>query len=74
MLGSIRGPRDYEYPDWGIGIGWALASMSLVCIPIGAVVGVWETKGTPFLEVRYVLCFRYCTVECIFVYVDTNIN
>ena len=43
---------DYEYPPWGIGIGWALASLSLVCIPIGVIKGIWESEGSTFLAVR----------------------
>ncbi|ELU15127.1 hypothetical protein CAPTEDRAFT_142937 [Capitella teleta] len=43
---------DYEYPDWGIGIGWLLASLSLVCIPIGIVKAIWEAEGSNFFQVR----------------------
>ena len=31
-------PTDvYVYPDWGVAIGWALATSSAVCIPVYAV-------------------------------------
>lgn len=43
---------DYEYPDWGIGIGWLLASLSLICIPIGIVKAIWEAEGSNFFQVR----------------------
>ena len=27
----------YTYPKWAVGIGWAIAALSAVCIPITAV-------------------------------------
>jgi solute carrier family 6 GABA transporter-like protein 6/8/11/12/13 len=43
---------EYEYPDWGIGIGWLLASLSLVCIPIGIVKSIYEAEGKNFFQVN----------------------
>ena len=33
----------YEYPDWGVGIGWALAVSSAVLIPVYAVYTIVST-------------------------------
>ena len=32
-----RPSEEYVYPDWAVGIGWALASCSAICIPIYAI-------------------------------------
>ena len=32
-----RPSEEYVYPDWAVGIGWALASSSALCIPIYAI-------------------------------------
>ena len=42
---------DYKYPAWADGLGWFLASMSLVCIPIGAVLAVYRTPGSSLPKV-----------------------
>lgn len=36
---------DYVYPKWAIGLGWFIASLSLVCIPIGMVHALYQAKG-----------------------------
>lgn len=43
---------DYEYPSWAEGLGWGLACISLVCIPIGAVHEVFfgESNDTIYKE------------------------
>ena len=28
---------EYVYPDWANALGWVIASLSLICVPIGAV-------------------------------------
>ena len=45
---------DYVYPQWAIGLGWGLACLSLVCVPIGMVKGVWESPGDTLLRVSVV--------------------
>ena len=42
---------DYVYPSWAEGLGWGIASLSLVCIPIGMVKSVYEAKGTTLVRV-----------------------
>ncbi|ELT92205.1 hypothetical protein CAPTEDRAFT_170589 [Capitella teleta] len=36
-LSYERPSGDYKYPDWAVGIGWFLASLSAICIPILAI-------------------------------------
>ena len=42
----------FQYPSWAEGLGWALACVSLVCIPIGAVHEVFfgESSDTIYKE------------------------
>lgn len=44
---------DYVFPQWAEGLGWALASLSLVCIPVGMVKAVYEAKGTTIMKVGH---------------------
>ena len=37
---------DYAYPDWAIIIGWIVAMISLLPIPIGVVYTIWTGDGT----------------------------
>ena len=54
----------YEYPSWAIGVGWMLALVSVVLIPIFMVQRICVTPGT-FSEVP--LCFEYyLTDSCIY--------
>ena len=34
-----------KYPDWCDGIGWAIASLSLICVPIGAIHELYVSQG-----------------------------
>ena len=36
----------YEYPSWAIGVGWSLACVSVVLIPIFIVQRILTTPGT----------------------------
>jgi len=33
----------YTYPGWAEGIGWVMAGMSMICIPIGMIHAIWTT-------------------------------
>uniref|UniRef100_A0A8C1P3Z2 Transporter n=1 Tax=Cyprinus carpio TaxID=7962 RepID=A0A8C1P3Z2_CYPCA len=44
----------YEYPDWSIGLGWALALASMICIPMMVVIKIIQSDGS-LIEVRKVL-------------------
>lgn len=40
MIFSIIGYKplqyiDYVYPDWANAVGWCIASLSLICVPLG---------------------------------------
>jgi len=41
----------YEYPTWALVLGWLLAAMSIVCIPVGMVHAVYTSKGATVWEV-----------------------
>jgi len=43
----------YEYPGWAIGVGWVLASMSVIFIPIVMVFRILRTPGTLSERVKY---------------------
>lgn len=38
--------RDYHYPLWAIGIGWAMACASVIMIPIVMIVKFIKAEGT----------------------------
>lgn len=42
---------EYKYPGWAIGIGWIIASCSILPIPIFAVIAVIKAKGSNIWEV-----------------------
>jgi hypothetical protein len=44
--------ENYDYPDWADGIGWFLAALSTMQIPIWAFVIVFRTKGGSIKEVK----------------------
>uniref|UniRef100_A0A8C9W9H0 Transporter n=1 Tax=Scleropages formosus TaxID=113540 RepID=A0A8C9W9H0_SCLFO len=41
--------KTYQYPDWSIGLGWALALASMVCIPMVVVIKIIRSDG-PLIE------------------------
>uniref|UniRef100_H2ZHH2 Transporter n=1 Tax=Ciona savignyi TaxID=51511 RepID=H2ZHH2_CIOSA len=43
--------RTYEYPWWGLLIGWCLALSSMLCIPVVAAYQLITAPGSTFLEV-----------------------
>uniref|UniRef100_A0A8C2GSW8 Transporter n=1 Tax=Cyprinus carpio TaxID=7962 RepID=A0A8C2GSW8_CYPCA len=38
----------YEYPDWSIGLGWALALASMICIPMMVVIKIIQSDVSCF--------------------------
>jgi solute carrier family 6 GABA transporter-like protein 6/8/11/12/13 len=36
---------DYVFPSWAEGIGWGIASLSLICIPAGMALAIYRAKG-----------------------------
>ena len=43
----------YTYPGWAEGLGWALAALSLICIPMGMIKSVVEAEGSNICQVRF---------------------
>ena len=43
---------DYEFPKWAEGLGWGLAGLSLVCIPIGMITALVQSDGDNLYQVR----------------------
>lgn len=41
----------YIFPSWSIGMGWAISSLSLIAIPVLAVVAVIRAKGDNIIKV-----------------------
>ncbi|XP_021348252.1 sodium- and chloride-dependent taurine transporter-like isoform X2 [Mizuhopecten yessoensis] len=44
----------YTYPSWAIGIGWTLAMISVIWIPIIIIKRIYEAKGT--IHERFIAC------------------
>ncbi len=42
----------YIFPGWSIGMGWAISSLSLLAIPILAVIAVVKAKGDNIIQVN----------------------
>ncbi len=43
---------DYTYPEWSIGLGWALAMVSFILIPIWIIPGICKAKGRNCWQVK----------------------
>ena len=43
----------YQYPNWGLMVGWLLAGLSLICIPLGMIKAVYETPGNTLWQVIF---------------------
>lgn len=41
---------EYKYPDWAIGVGWIISSLSIAPIPIFAIIAIVKAKGTNIFE------------------------
>ncbi|XP_045785158.1 sodium- and chloride-dependent GABA transporter ine-like [Maniola jurtina] len=42
--------RQYQYPAWAQVLGWTIASVSLLCIPVYAVIVIVRSPGSSFRE------------------------
>uniref|UniRef100_A0A0B6ZDJ3 Transporter n=2 Tax=Arion vulgaris TaxID=1028688 RepID=A0A0B6ZDJ3_9EUPU len=54
-LGPVTYGEEYTYPSWAIAFGWILAVLSVVPIPVVAVVQIYRAKGTLWERVKH-LC------------------
>ncbi|XP_044732346.1 sodium- and chloride-dependent GABA transporter ine-like isoform X2 [Chrysoperla carnea] len=41
---------NYTYPDWAIGLGWFISSLSLICIPAFAIIVFIKSEGKTWKE------------------------
>ena len=41
----------YEYPGWGIAIGWVIATLSIAAIPIGMIHAIVTAEGKTICQV-----------------------
>ncbi|KTF85319.1 hypothetical protein cypCar_00033566 [Cyprinus carpio] len=44
----------YKYPDWSIGLGWALALTSMICIPMMVVIKIIQSDGSLIERIKAV--------------------
>lgn len=44
---------EYEYPTWAHALGWFFAALSLICIPVFAVVAIVQAEGNTLFEVIF---------------------
>ena len=44
----------YTFPDYTEVIGWGIAGLSIICIPLGMIKGVLNTPGENIYKVRKV--------------------
>lgn len=51
--------EDYDYPDWADGIGWGLSCLSIIQIPLWAIICICRQDGPTWKEVPHqaYLCF-----------------
>uniref|UniRef100_A0AAY4BF14 Transporter n=1 Tax=Denticeps clupeoides TaxID=299321 RepID=A0AAY4BF14_9TELE len=43
--------KAYQYPNWSVGVGWSLALVSMVCIPMVVVIKIIQSDGS-LIEVQ----------------------
>ncbi|XP_056629202.1 solute carrier family 6 member 6a [Triplophysa dalaica] len=46
--------KQYEYPNWSIGLGWALALASMICIPMMVVIKIIQSDGSLIERIKAV--------------------
>ncbi|XP_059379297.1 solute carrier family 6 member 6a [Carassius carassius] len=46
--------KSYKYPDWSIGLGWALALTSMICIPMMVVIKIIRSDGSLIERIKAV--------------------
>ncbi|ROI64808.1 Sodium- and chloride-dependent taurine transporter [Anabarilius grahami] len=44
----------YKYPDWSVGLGWALALASMICIPMMVVIKIIQSDGSLIERIKAV--------------------
>lgn len=44
---ALKYNKTYEYPAWGIALGWSLAMVSIVMLPISMAYVWWSTPNMP---------------------------
>lgn len=66
------GYRHYQYPAWAQALGWIIASLSLLCIPVYAVIVIIRAPGSNLREVRINLT-NYKYVQLPFITMPQNI-
>jgi len=57
LIFQTHADESTEIPFWGTGIGWGLAGIALIQIPIWFVIGVFRQKG-PSLSQKFIQSFR----------------
>lgn len=61
----------YEYPDWSIGMGWAISSLSLLAIPILAAVTFAKSEGSNLVQASKQIIY---TVQNVRLYIFNSRN
>lgn len=51
--------RQYQYPAWAQAMGWTIASLSLLCIPVYAVAVVVRSPGNNLREVSLAILLHF---------------
>jgi hypothetical protein len=47
----VRYGKDYVYPLWAELVGWSIALLSIIAIPLGAVHAIYNADGNTFIQV-----------------------
>ena len=42
---------NYNYPVWATMLGWFIAALSVLCVPIGMVHSIYQAKGNTLWQV-----------------------
>uniref|UniRef100_A0AAY4BBU8 Transporter n=1 Tax=Denticeps clupeoides TaxID=299321 RepID=A0AAY4BBU8_9TELE len=46
--------KAYQYPNWSVGVGWSLALVSMVCIPMVVVIKIIQSDGSLIERIKAV--------------------
>jgi solute carrier family 6 GABA transporter-like protein 6/8/11/12/13 len=49
----VRYGKDYVFPVWAEIVGWFIALLSIIAIPIGAIHAIYKADGNTIIQVNH---------------------